>query len=152
MPNHFHFLVRIKDEKNIKCSNYFNKKKSEKYDISAYLSKQYSNLFSSYTQAYNIKYHRRGSLFLKNFCKINITSNEYIQQCLTYIHLNPVYHNFVLLPNEWIYSSYNLYLLHEKSIVAIDEGISFFEDLKNFKYFHNLKRYEKYMLDMDLNY
>ena len=48
MPNHFHFLLRIREENEILKSC---KKVPE--NISLYCSKQFSNFFSSYTQSFN---------------------------------------------------------------------------------------------------
>ncbi|HEA31502.1 MAG TPA: hypothetical protein ENH91_16170 [Leeuwenhoekiella sp.] len=58
MPNHFHFLVRIKND-------------VSKEKLEGHVSKQFSNLFSSYTQAFNKQQKRKGSLFMKNFKRKN---------------------------------------------------------------------------------
>ncbi len=61
MPNHFHLLVKIKNEESLLQT--FSKFET----LEKLLSKKFSNLFSSYTQAFNKLYQRRGSLFIKNF-------------------------------------------------------------------------------------
>ena len=82
MPNHFHILLKIKDEDEIRNMESFPKfetlEKVSKEDkiqfiekmervVSSFVSKQFSNFFSSHTQAINRMYSRKGSLFMKNF-------------------------------------------------------------------------------------
>ncbi|MGC9331768.1 MAG: transposase [Bacteroidales bacterium] len=133
MPNHFHFFVRIKslaeylgetgvekigaflersknyknlaaDLTNINFSKVpdFRKVNFEEAWL-AFVSKQYSNLFSSYTQAFNKKYARRGALFLSTFKRRMLTSSEF-RNMLLYIVCNPVHHGFVSNPFDWKYS------------------------------------------------
>src|SRR5690606_33395570 len=75
-------------------------------DKSKFLSKRFSNLFSSYTQAFNKVYQRRGSLFIKNFKRKEITNEQYLLSCILYIHLNPVKHGFVGEVENWKHSSF----------------------------------------------
>src|SRR5690554_5163811 len=55
---------------------------------SNFLSKQFANFFSSYTQSFNKVYGRRGSLFLKNFKRKEIVDENYLLNLILYIHLN----------------------------------------------------------------
>ena len=64
MPNHFHLLVRIKDAEAL-LQTFPKFETLEKLAASNIISKQFANLFSSYTQAFNKKYDRKGSLFQK---------------------------------------------------------------------------------------
>ncbi len=50
MPNHFHLLAKIKNEPELQLLESL---KSFKSSPEKFVSKQFSNLFSSYTQAYN---------------------------------------------------------------------------------------------------
>lgn len=121
MPNHFHLLVRIKDE--VELEQDFPKFKTlenlatdeeKELQLSYLLSKQFSNLFSSYSQSFNKVYQRRGSLFLKNFKRKKIDSQNYLFQLILYIHLNPVKHQFTQQPSAWEWSSY-LSFSHQQS-------------------------------------
>ncbi|MEO5910649.1 MAG: hypothetical protein ABIP95_07155 [Pelobium sp.] len=112
MPNHFHLLVRIKDEVVLKqdfpkfgtLENLDNEEKERR--LSYLLSKQFSNLFSSYSQSFNKVYQRRGSLFLKNFKRKEIDSTDYLLQLIIYIHLNPIKHGFTKQLEDWEWTSY----------------------------------------------
>lgn len=78
MPNHFHFAVRVKPEKEL--VNYYQMKGKALerlqtvHALIQYNSQQYSNLFNAYAQAFNKKYARRGGLFISNFKRKKVTS------------------------------------------------------------------------------
>jgi len=82
-------------------------------DSSKYLSKQFSNLFSSYTQAFNKQQRRRGSLFIPNFERKHIDSDEYFRQLIHYIHFHPVHHGFVDDLRDWKHSSFDSFFLRK---------------------------------------
>lgn len=77
LPNHFHLLISIKQIEEIKLLESFTtfqKLPDEKLQpiIEKKVSKAFSNLFSSYTQAFNKVYERKGSLFVPNMKSILI--------------------------------------------------------------------------------
>ena len=133
MPNHFHFLLRIKDKKTIQLS----KKHNNPEVTSAFLSKQFSNLFSSYTQAYNKQQGRKGSLFMRAFKRKEINDENYLRKLVHYIHLNPVEAGFCLKPNEWKFSSFNALISDKPTKLIINEVINYFDDLENFLFIHS---------------
>ncbi len=121
MPNHFHLLVKIRSEKEIvdnfsssasanfsKVKN-FRKIEALEEEKLKFLSKQFSNFFSSYTQAFNKVYNRRGSLFIKNFKRKEVEDENYLRNLILYIHLNPIKHRFVSLISDWIPTSYHTF-------------------------------------------
>ena len=133
MPNHFHLVVRIRKREAIeelirkksmtnfsKVSNLeqsvslsqtdFDKTNSVnfgKVEIEKYLSKQFSNLFSCYTQSFNKVYRRMGSLFIKNFKREPIFDKTHFLNVIVYTHRNPVHHGFCKNYEDWDFSSYN---------------------------------------------
>lgn len=133
MPNHFHLLIRIKDEADLLTA--FPKFQTlEKLLAANYLSKQFSNFFSSYTQAFNKKYNRRGSLFIKNFKRKSIHNDQYLRNLIAYIHLNPIHHGFVQDIQDWPWSSYRSLLsnlptsLQREILLQLFEGNDVFFD------------------------
>lgn len=120
MPNHFHLVVRIrkreiieelirnKSDINFSKVPNFGKVKNYNFDneIEKFLSKQFANLFSSYTQAFNKMHHRKGSMFIKNFKRELITCKEHFLITLVYVHRNPIHHGFRTAFDDWPYSSY----------------------------------------------
>ncbi|OOG78313.1 transposase [Algoriphagus sp. A40] len=108
MPNHFHLLVGVKPEDQLR-------KTFPKFEtLEKLTSKQFSNFFSSYTQAFNKKYQRRGSLFQKNFKRKPIFDLNQWQETFLYIHLNPIKHGFVDRIDDWKWSSWHGYQQPEK--------------------------------------
>jgi len=144
MPNHFHFLVRIKD---LPPSIFQKFQTFEKF-----ASKQFSNLFSSYTQAFNKQNNRKGSLFMPRFNRIKITSHEYLINVINYIHQNPVNHELAENIEDWKYSSFNVFLSNKETNIRRDEIIELFDDIENFIYYHKTQNSEKYALEMELSY
>lgn len=109
MPNHFHLLVKIKDASSLLQTfpkfGTLEKLKNDDKLLSNLLSKKFANFFSSYTQSFNKVYKRRGSLFLKNFKRKPVETEDYIIQLILYIHLNPVKHGFTDDILNWQWSS-----------------------------------------------
>ena len=133
MPNHFHFLIKIKIESKIrKLDNY----KSEQ-DVSLYLSKQFSNLFSSYTQAFNKFTGRRGSLFMRAFKRKLIEDEVYLRNLVKYIHSNPVKAGLSKTPQGWKHSSYAALISEDFTFLKRNEVLAHFDGIKNFKFVHH---------------
>ena len=129
MPNHFHWLIVVKEEgcllsKTPKANSKFEAAGLNYEEIKARqyqqnMSDAIACLLSSYTKGVNKTYGRSGSLFrqktkAKNgwidgfvtvddhrFCK----ENNYALNCFYYIHENAVKANLVTKPEEWTYSS-----------------------------------------------
>jgi REP element-mobilizing transposase RayT len=162
MPNHFHLVVRIRKRPvlealillknstvNFSNPNFskvqnFGKVKIEKVkidisdcEIEKYLSKQFANLFSSYTQAFNKVNHRMGSLFIKNFKRDPILSKEHFLNAVVYTHRNPIHHGFRENYDEWPDSSY-FYIVHEKeTFVETPKLLKIFEGRESFIKMHH---------------
>lgn len=70
MPNHFHLLVREKEERG----------------ISRFMQK----LMTGYTMYFNKRHERTGSLFQGKFKATHADEDRYLKYLVSYIHLNPV--------------------------------------------------------------
>ncbi len=70
MPNHFHLLVRGKEEDG----------------ISLFMQK----LLTGYTMYFNKRYSRTGALFQGKFKATHADTDRYLKYLFAYIHLNPV--------------------------------------------------------------
>ena len=122
MPNHFHLLVGVKLEDELKST--FPKFET----LEKLISKQFANFFSSYTQSFNKVYSRRGSLFIKNFKRTPILDERQWQETFLYIHLNPVKHGFVKVHQDWKWSSWPAYQdLNKPSNLERDYFTNFFD-------------------------
>jgi hypothetical protein len=97
-------------------------------------------------------HQRNGSLFLKNFRRIRINTEQYLKQAIVYIHLNPVHHEFVDVLDKWKYSSYKSILSSKSSSVKRDEVIELFNDKQNYIDYHRIKNAELYASKMNFEY
>ena len=145
MPNHFHFAIRIKEQSTFQKFQTFGKLET----ISKYISKQFSNLFSSYTQSFNKEQKRKGSLFVPNFSRKEITTNHYFKQLIHYTHYNPVHHGFVKELREWKYTSYEAFFSKKATNLKREEVIQWFDNKENFYKFHQKEIDEKIALELE---
>lgn len=131
MPNHFHLLIKIKSEEEISSAfpKFGTLEKLE--DKLKFLSKQFSNFFSSYSQSYNKMYLRRGSLFLKNFKRKEITDESYLRNLILYIHLNPIKHGFTKNITGWKWTTYSSFPKVNSTLLDF-----LFDNQKNYQYVH----------------
>lgn len=143
LPNHFHFLVKIKP-----------KTTQAVLEGKAGLkppSKYFSNLFNAYTKAINKAYQRTGSLFEKPFHRNRINSKKYMKQLVLYIHYNPQKHGIIHDYRNWPFSSYELFFNDKPSRIRREEVLELFGDLQMFSsaHEHYLPNYEKLDFDQD---
>ena len=134
LRNHFHFLVRIKTVEEQDLTSFGNLS-----DLPPKLSQQFSNLFNAYAKAFNKTYHRTGTLFQRPFGRIEVTSDSYFMQLVTYIHQNPQKHGFVNDFRTWPYSSYQALLSTKPTRLQRDDVLTWFQGLDHFEDVH---RYE----------
>lgn len=139
LPNHFHFLVKVKSEKElespIKGSNL--DKAEGLHSPQNIFSKQFSRIFNSYSQAFNKENNRHGALIESPFKRKEIDSEEYLRKSIIYIHRNPENHNLVSDFKEYNYSSYQGILSNSKTHLMRNEVIQLFDSLDNFILSHN---------------
>lgn len=144
MPNHLHLLIKIKSEEEIRRAfpQTFEVSNAEGINlrgltpIEKRISKQFSNLFNAYTKAFNIRYKRRGTLFIPNFKRKEIIDNSYLTNVICYIHNNPVHHGFVSNRQEWHWSSYHDLITGNKSFINAQYVINWFGDVEAFQQAH----------------
>jgi putative transposase len=153
MPNHFHFLVRIKSEKEL--VDYFGAfpkfKTLENKNLTGFqnlgldyhhqnleklISQLFSNLLNSYAKAFNKQYNRKGSLFMRPFKRIKVSDEHYRQKLVHYIHNNPLEARLCKRMEDWKYSSYSVLISNTETLVRREVVLEWFEDLENFRYVH----------------
>ena len=116
LPNHFHFLIRIKAQEELVAffRNIYPEKDPQCFqNIADLLSNRFKNFLIAYAKAFNKMFNRRGSLFLDNINRKSIGHFEYYKRLIHYIHYNPVHHGFTDHPGDWPYSSWHA-MLSEK--------------------------------------
>ena len=111
MPNHYHILLYTKPDLNDQQSKVLNRK--------------IGTLQSSYTQAYNKRFQKTGSLFqqkVKRKCLNNQADQAVI--CFHYIHQNPLKAGLVKLMQNWEFSSFKDYI-NEVACKIINRKIAY---------------------------
>ena len=155
MPNHFHFLIRIKTEAELittfsnlqgflNLGGLDNNKRIENGfknlggldEIEKRISQQFSNLFNSYTKAFNKMYGRRGSLFNPNFKRKEIASDSYLTTVIHYIHKNAVHHGFSKNFTDWPWSSYHELANDTSTWLDREFVINWFGGVEKFRALH----------------
>ncbi len=152
MPNHIHFLIQIKTEEEIEAtfSNLQGFKNLGGFDpLEKRISQQFSNLFNGYTKAFNKMYSRKGSLFIPNFKRKEITNDSYITNIICYIHGNPIHHGFVKNLTDWPWSSYQAILNDTPTFINRDEVLKWFGNRNEYEKIHLQPVEVKTTLDMD---
>ena len=157
MKNHFHLLVRIKENICYKYSNAdgsfdavrFNEIKWETTDLSACEApdsvkipkpeKHFSHLFNSYAKYYNTKYGSKGTMFERPFKRKLIDNEHYLRQVILYIHNNPIHHGFCEHLLEYPWSSYLSCISIKPTKLHRETVIGWFDDEANFRYMHDKK-------------
>ena len=165
MKNHFHLLVRIKEDVVYKYSNAdrsvdavrFEEVKWETINLSSpNLSASFgpdsvekskiktpkphlhfSHLFNAYSKYFNKRYHKTGALFERPFKRKLIEEENYLKQIILYIHNNPVHHGFCSHPIEYPWSSYLTCISVKPTKLCREPVIGWFDDIANFKAMHN---------------
>jgi len=130
MGNHFHLLVRIKDEYEVKVTSVKPKK----------LYTYFSDLFNAYAQAINKTMGRTGSLFEHPFRRKIVTTDAYIQKLVCYIHHNPQKHGFIDNYKDYPWSSYGTILSSKPTQLKRECVIRWFDGIDNFIYSHEQRK------------
>ncbi len=138
MKNHFHILVYIRETNEVDTTKLEYSSTDKPKTVSA--SKQFSNLFNAYTLAMNKRYNRTGSLFEKNFKRKVVSSKNYFQKLIFYIHNNPVHHRFAEHIVEYPWTSYGTIISTKQTKLQRNRVIESFNDLENFKYYHSINQ------------
>lgn len=111
MPNHFHWLIRVKEISSDTRQTDRSGQTGESSHQNHPLIQGIATLLSSYTQGINKPRNRTGSLF-KSKTKAKILSGDnhsYPLTCFHYIHRNPLRAGLVEDLSHWLYSSYPAY-------------------------------------------
>ena len=138
LKNHFHLLVRIKENVEVP-------RKDGKGMFRMNASKQLGHLFNSYAQSINKGHQRTGPLFESPFERKLVDNESYIMSMICYCHRNPVHHRFVDDLRSWEFSSYHSVITNDTSIVAVDEVLKRFGNVAKFEEAH-----KAFMVQTDL--
>jgi putative transposase len=143
LPDHFHFLVRIRTEEEIR-------KASEALGVSWVLepNHQFGNLLNAYADVVNQALKRTGSLFQEPFGRVQVTSDVYLVHLVAYIHQNPEKHGLVESFRDWPHSSYEALLSEEPTHLKRPEVLAWFDGAATFRQFHRQPAIDALIADL----
>lgn len=159
MPNHFHFLAKVKpldeallshvtEQDTVRSRQFL----AEEITYGEYLEDQFKRLLGGYTLAFNKEQKRHGSLFQKRFKRVIVLDEYKLHYLLIYIHHNPIHHNVGKSFDNWKYSSWSAYQhLNQTSFVSREIVLQWFDANANKakKRFDELHR--TFQLDQRMN-
>ena len=128
MKNHFHIVLKIKEQEELKNVS------EERLHL------PFSNFFNSYAKAINKAYGRTGSLFQEHLKRNRINSNETLVQAVAFVHLNPEFHKVCSDFAFYNHSSYKAYLCLQPTMLTRQYIIALFGGIDHFKHEHDLKK------------
>ena len=159
MPNHLHFIVKLKSETELKT---FYRAKSRKIvvengsdsditpeQLKQLNSKQFANLFSSYTQSTNRISQKKGGLFERPFKRKRIFDRPYFKRLIIYTHRNPIHLGFCSSFEDWSHSSWwSLVFDHAETWLQRATVFNVFESKQGFltQHYEHLDNFNDLML------
>ena len=108
IPNHYHFLIKVRNRKKIfeyqKKQNY--KHTGNELKLNEFFIRQIINFHISFSNAINKKYHRRGSLFQEKPKSKHVLEINYLFRLARYIQRNNLKHRVADNLEDWEFSSF----------------------------------------------
>ncbi len=135
LPNHFHLMIKVKDESDLIRSFELKKAKvfdSTLYDLPDFTMEQVSNLLNSYTKAFNKMYGRMGALFMSGTKRSEVKRDHDITGIVLYVHKNAVHHGLKNKIGEWKFDGYTEIVRDESTFLLRDELFEWFGSKEQF--------------------
>lgn len=151
LPNHFHFMIRVKNIGRIH-EEFLSVKKNKEFTLESapeFVMERFSNLLNSYTKAFNKKYSRKGGLFIDIMRRVEIIDDSQFGATIFYIHKNAVHHGYVDTISEWQWSSYHAIVSNSPTQLLRNEILDWFGGAEQFIEFHKQPVYLKNAVVID---
>lgn len=139
LPNHFHLVVQVKTEEELKAYFTILKKRAIRHntELSDFLMERFSNWLNGYAKAYNKAFSRRGALFLDYTKRSLAETDDDITAFIYYVHKNAVHHGLVTAIGLWPYDSYTAVIGDCSTNVYRAFHLDWFGSRENFISFHS---------------
>jgi REP element-mobilizing transposase RayT len=137
MSNHFHFLIQVKPVHLLPKIIAENKESNDENKLPEIITEQFRRLFMSYSKAINKQEGRSGSLFRKNFKRLEVNDVQYFKQLVWYIHHNPQHHGLSEDYRMYPWSSYERIMSEELGSLYWREVIEWFGNKNDFQEWHS---------------
>ena len=142
LPNHFHFVIRTKNEDQL--LSFLERKKEKKpglkipnglskEELTHYIvHRQFHNFLGGYAKAFNKQFFRKGSLVRQNTRRKIVMEADYLINVIRYTNINIVLHQYVENIDEWPYTSYHQLLDDNPTWLCRKEILQWFGGRENF--------------------
>ncbi len=131
LPNHFHLVIRVKEEIGNHPLDISND------EIGRLVTKQFQRLFIAYAMAVNKQENRTGNLFEPKFKRLEIEDDDYLKFVIFYVHNNPEKHGISQNYKSYNFSSYKALTSTANSYVNRSLVFDIYGNKDNFEYYHN---------------
>jgi len=138
LPNHFHFLVHVKDITVIESLEKLKLPLGKELTAENTISELFRRFLMGYSKAINTQQKRKGSLFRKNFKRIHVDNESYFTTVVSYIHSQMRHHGFKIRDDEYQWSSYLRILIDKPSKLQKQYVLDWFGGKEEFIKFHAL--------------
>lgn len=142
LPNHFHFLISIRNEEQLP-EKYWCADKNR-------LSQPFSNFFNAYAKAINLRYQRVSSLFEDRFERVEVKSDADFTRLVGYLHLNPQKHGYIRDFRAYPHSSYQALISHKTTSLERAFIWEWFGSREHFIRYHTIL-YRDWLVRHDTN-
>jgi hypothetical protein len=142
LPNHFHFLVRVKSNEAIKeylqrLSSQELKPIEKKYlnnsaSTELLLELEWKRFFNSYAMAFNKQHQRKGNLFQRPFKRVEVIKESHFTQAIIYIHANAQHHKLCTDFTQHQWSSWHTILSDKPTHLQREEVLEWFGGKQEF--------------------
>ena len=142
LPNHFHFMIKVKREASIVSSIILKEEKErtsyeklflkKKISLNDLVVRSFTRFFQSYAQSFNRVYSRSGNLFSKIFKRIEILPESQFTSTMVYIHANALKHGLVKDFREHKWSSWHSLISTKPTKLVRDEVLNWFGNKEEF--------------------
>ena len=143
LPNHFHLVIKVKGEirlpawqEGIPSLSKDGIHITDDTQIGKWVSHQFRRMFITYSMAINKQENRSGSLFDKNFKRLEITENEYLKYVVYYTHFNAEKHCLLEDFRKYKYSSFGALTSLKTTKIDRDLVYEIFEGKDGFEEYH----------------
>ncbi len=151
LPNHFHFLIRVKQRKEIvdylaakdnllKCERHYLDENCCKDELIEF---EWRRFLTSYSMAFNNQYKRKGNLFNRPFKRGLVDTDIYFTQTVIYINANATRHKLCKDFRDHKWTSWHSVISDKPTQLIRNELLEWFGGLERLKNQH-LKNAEYY--------
>ena len=165
LPNHFHFLIRVKSHAEIiawlsakpglttfKGLSTLTLTEKEfvqnETTLGELIEQSFKRFFQSYSLAFNKQHNRKGNLFHRPFKRVEINKESHFTQAVIYIHANAQHHRLCKDFTRYKWSSWHTMLSDLPTQIKRSEVLQWFGGLQQFIIIHkSMSNY--YYIDFD---